>query len=70
MVADQKKQTKKLLDFCGLTEDEACLAFHKTERGVSTSSFAQVRQPIYQSSVGLWRHYECQLEPLRKAIYG
>jgi tetratricopeptide (TPR) repeat protein len=70
MVADQQKETKNLLDFCGLPWDEACLTFHKTERRVATASHAQVRQPIYRDSVGLWKRYEKHLEPLRKAIYG
>jgi hypothetical protein len=70
LVTNQRKQTKRLLDFCGLPWDEACLDFHKTERRVSTASLAQVRQPIYKDSIGLWKRYEKQLEPLRKAIYG
>ena len=69
VVADQQNQTKSLLDFCGLPWDEACLAFHKTERSVRTASLAQVRQPIYKDSVELWKRYEKQLGPLRKAIY-
>jgi len=70
LVSDQHDKTKNLLDFCGLPWDEACLFFHKTERRVSTASLAQVRQPIYQDSVELWKRYEKQLEPLSRAIYG
>ena len=70
VVAEQQNQTRNLLDYCGLPWDQACLAFHKTERTVSTASLAQVRQPIYKDSVELWKQYETQLEPLRKAIYG
>ena len=70
MVADQEDQTRKLLAFCGLPWDEACLAFHKTERKVRTASLVQVRQPIYKDSVKRWKRYEKELEPLRKAIYG
>ena len=70
LVANQQNQIKNLLDFCGLPWDEACLSFHKTRRTVSTASLAQVRQPIYKDSVELWKHYEKQLEPLRKTIYG
>ena len=68
VVSDQQNQSKKLLDSCGLPWDEACLSFHRTERKVSTASLAQVRQPIYKNSVDLWKSYEKQLEPLRKAI--
>ena len=70
VVSDQQSQTKSLLDYCGLPWDEDCLAFHKTERKVSTASLAQVRRPLYKDSVELWKRYEKQLEPLRKAIYG
>jgi len=69
IVSDQKSQTKKLLDFCALPWDDACLNFHKTARRVTTASLSQVRQPLYQNSVGRWKCYERQLEPLRKAIY-
>ena len=70
MVADQENQTRRLLEFCGLPWDEACLSFHKTERRVKTASFMQVRQPMYKDSVELWKQYEKQLEPLRMAISG
>jgi len=70
LVSDQQKQTKSLLDFCGLPWDETCLDFHKTERRVNTASLDQVRRPIYKDSVKLWKRYEKLLEPLRKAING
>jgi len=70
LVADQEKQTRGLLDFCGLDWNESCLAFHKTQRIVKTASFAQVRQPMYKDSVELWKRYEAQLEPLRKIVLG
>jgi hypothetical protein len=53
-----------LLDFCGLPFEDACLRFHETERPVKTASSEQVRQPIYSSSVNLWRNYEANLETL------
>lgn len=68
VVSDQQNQIKGLLEFCGLPWNEACLAFHKTKRKVVTASLAQVRRPIYKDSVELWKRYEKQLEPLRKAI--
>ena len=68
LVADQENQTRKLLEYCGLPWDDACLAFHKTERRVATASLTQVRQPIYRDSVQLWKRYEKQLEPLRRII--
>jgi Tfp pilus assembly protein PilF len=70
LISDQQNQTKRLLDFCGLPWDAACLTFHQTKRRVSTASLAQVRQPIYKDSVALWRRYEKHLQPLKKALHG
>ena len=50
-----------MLDFCGLEFEDTCLRFFETERAVKTASSEQVRQPIYSSSVGLWRNYENHL---------
>ena len=69
LVKSEKEQVSKLLQFCGLDWDDACLDFHKTRRKVRTASNAQVRRPIYTDSVQLWKRYEKQLEPLRVAIY-
>ena len=69
LVADQEDQIRRLLAFCDLPWDAACLDFHKTRRKVKTASNAQVRRPIYKDSVKLWKRYEKQLEPLRSAIY-
>ena len=49
---------------CGLDWDARCLDFHRSERLVRTASAAQVRRPIYTSSVGRWRRYEAFLAPL------
>ena len=70
LVADQENQIRKLLEYCHLPWNDACLDFHKTRRKVRTASNAQVRRPIYHDSVNLWKRYEQQLEPLRVAIYG
>ena len=64
MVADQDAQTRRLLDFCGLPFEEACLRYWETGRAIRTASSEQVRQPIYDSSVNFWRNYERELEPL------
>ena len=68
LVADQEGWSRRIVDFVGLPWDERCLDYHKTERPVLTSSFWQVRQPIYTSSVGRWRHYERHLGPLLRAL--
>jgi hypothetical protein len=52
------------VNFLGLEWDERCLDFHQTDRTVLTASYWQVRQKIYQSSVGRWRNYEKFIGPL------
>jgi hypothetical protein len=64
IVADMVGQSKRLIEFVGLPWHDACLDFHKNERSIRTASVAQVRQPIYNSSVERWRHYETFLTPL------
>lgn len=61
VVADQEAQTRRLLDFCGLDFEQACLDFHKTDRVVKTASFMQVRKPLYKSSQNRWRNYTREL---------
>ncbi len=68
LVAQPERRTKELLAFCGLDWEDACMAFHETDRAVRTASAAQVRKPIYTDSVELWRRYETRLEPLRRAL--
>jgi tetratricopeptide (TPR) repeat protein len=68
LVADLEGQSRRLIDFLGLPWEPDCLEFHKTERTVVTASVWQVRQPIYNSSVGRWRHYEKHLGPLLQAL--
>jgi len=69
MVADQESETRKLLAFCGLEWDDACLAFHEQKRAVNTASATQVRKPVYRDSVELWRRYETQLEPMLEILH-
>jgi hypothetical protein len=57
-----------MVAYCGLEWDPSCLAFHKTERAVRTMSHAQVRQPIYRSSVGRTRPPGELLLPLLQAL--
>ncbi|BAV35040.1 sulfotransferase [Sulfuricaulis limicola] len=64
LVADPEGQTRRLLDYLGLPWDDNCLAFHRNKRHVKTASVAQVRQPIYKTSVARWRHFENHLQPL------
>lgn len=68
VVADTESEVKKLLDYCGLPFEEACLSFFETQRAVVTVSATQVRQPIYKSSVEGWRRFENGLAPLRRIL--
>lgn len=68
LVTDLEPQVRRLLAFCGLEFDPACLRFHQSDRHVKSPSAAQVRQPLYASSVGAWKSYEAQLAPLRSAL--
>lgn len=64
LVADLEGESRRLIAFLGLEWEAACLNFHQTERTVVTSSLWQVRQPLYATSVGRWRHYRKHLGPL------
>ena len=68
MVADTEAEVRRLLDYCGLPFEEACLRFHENERAVRTPSAEQVRQPIYRDALEQWRHYEPWLGPLQDAL--
>lgn len=68
VVANLETQVRRMLDFCGLPFEHACLQFHQTERNVRTPSSEQVRQPIYSSAVEQWRHYEPWLTPLKDTL--
>jgi tetratricopeptide (TPR) repeat protein len=64
LVADPEPQTRRIVEFCGLPWDEACLRFHERGRVVRTASYGQVNRPIYTSSVGRWNRFEKHLGPL------
>lgn len=70
LVGDLEGQSRRLIDFVGLPWDPACLAFHQTARQVMTASLWQVRQPLYASSVGRWRHYRSHLGSLLAGLAG
>lgn len=66
LVDNQEAQTRQLLEHCGLPWDERCLSFHDNDAAVATPSATQVRQPMYRSALGRWRHYEKYLESARQ----
>ena len=67
LVADQEHQTRLMLNYCGLVWEPACLTFYETNRRIQTRA-EQARRPMYDSSVGAWRHYEVQLAPLLRTL--
>lgn len=68
LVADQEEVSRRIISFCGLEWDDACLEFYKSQRPVRTGSNVQVRLPVYADSVGRWRSYERHLGPLKRAL--
>ena len=68
LVDDTEPQARRLLEYCELDWEPACLEFYKTKRVVNTVSATQVRQPIYKSSVALWKRYGERLQPLIDAL--
>ncbi|HET9811362.1 MAG TPA: tetratricopeptide repeat protein [Sphingomicrobium sp.] len=70
VVADTEKEARTLIEFLGLEWDQKCVDFHKSDRPVKTASVAQVRKPIYKTSVKRWKKYGGGLQPLVDAIEG
>ncbi len=68
LVDDLEGNVRRLLDYCELEFEPACVEFHRTERSVRTASSEQVRQPIYREGLDQWRHYEPWLGRLREAL--
>jgi tetratricopeptide (TPR) repeat protein len=64
LTENQEQETRRLLDYCGLDWDPACLDFHKTTRAVQTLSGQQVRRSMYTGSSQAWRKVEAQLQPM------
>jgi tetratricopeptide (TPR) repeat protein len=70
LVSDLEGESRRLIAWCGLDWEPACLEFHKTRRLVRTASAGQVRQPLYTRSVGRWKHYEQALAALFEKVEG
>lgn len=68
LTTEPEPHIRSLVSAAGLDWEDGCLEPHKATRRVSTLSFAQVRQPIYRSSVAAWKRYETELEPLLEAL--
>ena len=68
IIEDIEGNVRRILDFCGLEFERACVEFHKTERRVHTASSEQVRRPINREGVDQWKNFEPWLGPLREAL--
>ena len=68
LVANTEDEVRRLLDYCGLPFEQACLRFFENARPVRTASSEQVRQPIYRGGVDHWQHFEPWLGPLKSVL--
>jgi tetratricopeptide (TPR) repeat protein len=68
LVETPEAELRRLLDYCGLPFEAACLRFHDSTRPVRTASSEQVRRPISREGVDHWRHFEPWLGPLKAAL--
>jgi tetratricopeptide (TPR) repeat protein len=68
VVQSQEQATRELLAWCGLPFEPQCLEFHRNPAPAATASAAQVREPLHARSIGIWRNYAVQLEPLAAAL--
>jgi tetratricopeptide (TPR) repeat protein len=68
LVEDLEGEVRRLLDYCGLPFEAACLRFYENDRPVRTVSSEQVRRPIFREGLEQWRAYEPWLDPLKAAL--
>jgi tetratricopeptide (TPR) repeat protein len=68
VIDDLEGQVRRILDFCGLSFESACLSFHETKRSVRTASSEQVRQPIFKTGLEQWKNYSVQLSELQDQL--
>ena len=68
LVNDQQRVGRQMISHLGLDWQDGCLNDSMTSGVVRTASLAQVRQPVYQSSVNRWRHYDAMLGDAKRAL--
>jgi hypothetical protein len=68
LVDDVERESRRLLEYCDLPWEDGCLRFYENRVASTTASASQVREPVYQSSVGKWHCYREQLQPLREIL--
>lgn len=70
LIDNFEPEVRRLLDFCGLDWDPACLNFYEAKRAVATASVMQVRRPLSRGSIGKWKRYGDALAPLQRVLEG
>jgi tetratricopeptide (TPR) repeat protein len=68
VIDDLEGSVRRILAYCGLEFETACIDFHKTKRSVRTPSSEQVRQPIFRDGLDQWKNFSPWLDPLRAAL--
>lgn len=68
VVANLEASVRRILNYCALPYEQACIDFHQTKRSVRTPSSEQVRQPIFRSGLDQWHKFAEELEPLRVTL--
>ena len=68
VVEDIEGEARRLLDFCGLDFEPACIEFHRNAAPVATASSAQVRQPLYRTSLDRWKRYRPGIDPALEVL--
>ena len=68
LVEDLGTSVRRILAYCGLEYDPACLEFYRSRRAINTPSSEQVRQPLFREGLSHWRHYDPWLDPLRETL--
>ena len=68
LTEDPEKWSRKIIDFSGLSWQDACVDFHLNSRAVRTASASQVKRKIYKGSSDAWRSYETNLAPLISSL--
>lgn len=70
VINNTEDTTRKLIEHCGLEWDDRCLQFHTVNRAVKTASQWQVRQPVYNTSLDIWKRYDKHIGPLKEILAG
>ena len=68
LVADQRGETERIIEFLDLPWQEDCMEFHKSKYVARTISYDQVNKKMYSTSSGRWKNYEKHLGPVMDAV--